>query len=207
MLWVSIPNVCRVSVYLQIGTENCFKYCFKCTSLRCVCTSVRVCACVWMKDNTVPSCWWDSENSSRLQRRNPIITPRRPCVLLVENRWVHEWTGWKSSRSGLMQKGGRSVSAGMGRAHSDEMLPQDTVWGGLNDVEGEWAEWINTEKFLLHTHTQRSGARPLGSSDTWWSTENLEMLQRDEVLFYTYTGIFINVVFLSGLAFHPHANR
>lgn len=164
-----------------------------------------VCACVWMKDNTVPSCWWDSENSSRLQRRNPIITPRRPCVLLVENRWVHEWTGWKSSRSGLMQKGGRSVSAGMGRAHSDEMLPQDTVWGGLNDVEGEWAEWINTEKFPLHTHTHGSGARHLfpltpGGRQRIWKCPK----ERSPLI---HIHIVTNVAFLWGLAFHPHANR
>lgn len=111
-------------------------------------------------------CWWDTQNSRRLQRRNPIITPHRPCVLLEQNRWVHERTGWKSSMFGLVQKGGRSAGAGMGRACCGVTIAYD-LW------EFNWCKegsgWNGaTHAFLLHTQLGWA----LSYSDTWWSTGN-----------------------------------
>lgn len=118
------------------------------------------------------------------------LPPRRPCVLLLENRWVHEWTGWKSSRSAaLIEKrkeaergrgGGRSVSAGMGRGQALTWNVTAQSEGVAVESRGEWAAWINTETFLSHTltHACVCVCRCLGDSDTCWSRGNLERLQK-----------------------------
>lgn len=70
------------------------------------------------------------QNSSRLQRRNPIITPGRPCVLLVENRWVREPTGWKS-----LFVDGQRVQGWEGPRRNETLLSEYAL------SELKWCKW------------------------------------------------------------------
>lgn len=95
------------------------------------------------------------QNSSRLQRRNPIITPRRPCVLLVENRWVREPTGWKNLADGQRVQGWEGPTGT--KLHSGT-----TLYQSFNDANGEWAESEATCRNSFHTHANvhKRGPRP-----------------------------------------------